>query len=101
MTERINGLRFELQAIAKQISDHAEAIYQTWKSKGLTPNQLLHLHHVTPSPASNPAPHAESDLPQGQALRHGKVSAVYGQTVAVDAVDRATQSQFQCNRIVN
>ena len=41
---RQNTAEQDIQAIAKQISDHAEAIYQTWKSKGLTPNELLHLH---------------------------------------------------------
>lgn len=41
---RQNSAEQDIQAIAKQISDHAEAIYQTWKSKGLTPNELLHLH---------------------------------------------------------
>jgi len=76
MDDWINGLKcFDaLKAIAKQISDHAEAIYQTWKSKGLTPNQLLHLHHVTPKPA----PHAESDLSQGHPLRHVKVKVAPG-----------------------
>ena len=44
---RQTSAEHDIKAIAKQISDHAEAIYQTWKSKGLTPNQLLHLHHVT------------------------------------------------------
>lgn len=41
---RQNAAEQDIQAIAKQISDHAEAIYQTWKSKGLTPTELLHLH---------------------------------------------------------
>lgn len=56
---RQNSAEQDIQAIAKQISDHAEAIYQTWKSKGLTPNELLHLHSTeTESPgdvATTPA----------------------------------------------
>jgi len=32
---RQNSAEQDIKAIAKQISDHAEAIYQTWKSKGL------------------------------------------------------------------
>ncbi|KAI9556816.1 hypothetical protein GHT06_016607 [Daphnia sinensis] len=50
---RQNSAEQDIQAIAKQISDHAEAIYQTWKSKGLTPNELLHLHstETTEGPA--------------------------------------------------
>ncbi|KAJ1523599.1 hypothetical protein ONE63_001442 [Megalurothrips usitatus] len=31
----------DIAAIAKQISDHAEAIYQTWKSRGLAPAEIL------------------------------------------------------------
>ncbi|XP_055644949.1 uncharacterized protein LOC129780572 isoform X3 [Toxorhynchites rutilus septentrionalis] len=31
----------DLDAIAKQISDHAEAIYQTWKARGLAPTEIL------------------------------------------------------------
>ena len=53
---RQNSAEQDIQAIAKQISDHAEAIYQTWKSKGLTPNELLHLHSAeTETPADHPS----------------------------------------------
>lgn len=34
----------DIAAIAKQISDHAEAIYQTWKSRGLAPTEILKCH---------------------------------------------------------
>lgn len=34
----------DIAAIAKQISDHAEAIYQTWKARGLAPNEILTCH---------------------------------------------------------
>jgi len=34
----------DIAAIAKQISDHAEAIYQTWKSRGLAPTEILTCH---------------------------------------------------------
>ncbi|XP_076246690.1 uncharacterized protein LOC143186796 [Calliopsis andreniformis] len=34
----------DIAAIAKQISDHAEAIYQTWKSRGLAPTEILNCH---------------------------------------------------------
>jgi serine/threonine-protein phosphatase 2A regulatory subunit B'' len=33
----------DIAAIAKQISDHAEAIYQTWKSRGLGPAELRNI----------------------------------------------------------
>ncbi|XP_012348899.1 uncharacterized protein LOC100864098 isoform X2 [Apis florea] len=56
----------DIAAIAKQISDHAEAIYQTWKSRGLAPTEILNCHSnataadkfgtaLTPSSASNTA----------------------------------------------
>lgn len=33
----------ELDDIARQIADHAEVLYQTWRARGLTPNdRLLH-----------------------------------------------------------
>ncbi|KAJ8870960.1 hypothetical protein PR048_027262 [Dryococelus australis] len=34
----------DIAAIAKQISDHAEAIYQTWKARGLAPTEILKCH---------------------------------------------------------
>nr|CAD7403657.1 unnamed protein product [Timema cristinae] len=34
----------DIAAIAKQISDHAEAIYQTWKSRGLAPTEIMTCH---------------------------------------------------------
>ncbi|XP_071626318.1 uncharacterized protein [Temnothorax longispinosus] len=37
----------DIAAIAKQISDHAEAIYQTWKSRGLAPTEILTCHSNT------------------------------------------------------
>ncbi|VVC40182.1 EF-Hand 1, calcium-binding site,EF-hand domain pair,EF-hand domain [Cinara cedri] len=56
----------DIAAIAKQISDHAEAIYQTWKARGLAPNEILTCHRdssavdkfgsvLTPQPAVKPA----------------------------------------------
>jgi len=33
-----------IAAIAKPVSDHAEAIYQTWKARGLAPNEILTCH---------------------------------------------------------
>lgn len=35
----------DIAAIAKQISDHAEVIYQTWKARGLAPNEILTCHN--------------------------------------------------------
>ncbi|XP_012274843.1 uncharacterized protein LOC105696722 [Orussus abietinus] len=55
----------DIAAIAKQISDHAEAIYQTWKSRGLAPTEILTCHSnataadkfgsaLTPAPGAKP-----------------------------------------------
>lgn len=41
----------DIAAIAKQISDHAEAIYQTWKARGLAPNEILTCHRDSSSAA--------------------------------------------------
>lgn len=57
----------DIAAIAKQISDHAEAIYQTWKSRGLGPSELRNICQpssaaqtfapvLTPSPKPKPEP---------------------------------------------
>ncbi|XP_008550517.1 uncharacterized protein LOC103573275 [Microplitis demolitor] len=35
----------DIAAIAKQISDHAEAIYQSWKSRGLAPAEIFNCHN--------------------------------------------------------
>lgn len=37
----VDGTQEEISSIAKQISDHAEAIYQTWKARGLAPTEIL------------------------------------------------------------
>lgn len=37
----------DIETIAKQISDHAEAIYQTWKARGLAPTEILNCHAET------------------------------------------------------
>lgn len=34
----------DIESIAKQISDHAEAIYQEWKARGLAPTEILKCH---------------------------------------------------------
>jgi hypothetical protein len=36
----------DIAAIAKQISEQAEAIYQNWKSRGLAPADLITCHAV-------------------------------------------------------
>lgn len=63
----------DIAAIAKQISDHAEAIYQTWKARGLAPDEILTCHRdssaaadkfgsaLTPQP-KQPAPDARNML---------------------------------------
>ena len=37
----------ELEDIAKQIADHAETLYQTWKARGLAPADVLKSHNTT------------------------------------------------------
>lgn len=40
----LNEGQEDIATIAKQISDHAEAIYQTWKARGLAPTEILNCH---------------------------------------------------------
>lgn len=44
-----DGNQEEISSIAKQISDHAEAIYQTWKARGLAPTEILSCQLSTPA----------------------------------------------------
>lgn len=51
----------DIESIAKQISDHAEAIYQEWRARGLAPTEILKCHpdtdnafNRTLSPKSSP-----------------------------------------------
>ncbi|XP_059488250.1 uncharacterized protein LOC132204029 isoform X3 [Neocloeon triangulifer] len=46
----------DIAAIAKQISDHAEAIYQTWKSRGLGPAELRNICQPPSAAAQTFAP---------------------------------------------
>ncbi|KOC70585.1 Serine/threonine-protein phosphatase 2A regulatory subunit B'' subunit alpha [Habropoda laboriosa] len=68
----------DIAAIAKQISDHAEAIYQTWKSRGLAPTEILNCHSnataadkfgsaLTPTSPSNTSNNNEKNSPTGDA----------------------------------
>ncbi|CAK9832240.1 Serine/threonine-protein phosphatase 2A regulatory subunit B'' subunit alpha [Anthophora retusa] len=68
----------DIAAIAKQISDHAEAIYQTWKSRGLAPTEILNCHSnataadkfgtvLTPTSPSNTSNNNEKNSPTSDA----------------------------------
>ncbi|XP_078039720.1 uncharacterized protein LOC144471498 isoform X1 [Augochlora pura] len=60
----------DIAAIAKQISDHAEAIYQTWKSRGLAPTEILNCH----SNATAADKFGTALTPTNAAISHGKTS---------------------------
>lgn len=45
----LNEGQEDIETIAKQISDHAEAIYQTWKARGLAPTEILNCHATAPT----------------------------------------------------
>jgi serine/threonine-protein phosphatase 2A regulatory subunit B'' len=54
MAAAVNHRKFtepeeDIAAIAKQISDHAEAIYQNWKSRGLAPSEILSCNNINTS----------------------------------------------------
>lgn len=68
----------DIAAIAKQISDHAEAIYQTWKARGLAPTEILSCRptpgiKLTESLRSKPKPEPKPDIKQRPELRHHRI----------------------------
>lgn len=68
----------DIAAIAKQISDHAEAIYQTWKARGLAPTEILSCRptpgiKLTESLRSKPKPEPKPDIKQ---IRHHRPEVI-------------------------
>lgn len=64
----------DIAAIAKQISDHAEAIYQTWKARGLAPTEILSCRptpglKLAESLRTKPRPEPKPELKQRPEIR--------------------------------
>ncbi|XP_068628398.1 uncharacterized protein [Battus philenor] len=64
----------DIAAIAKQISDHAEAIYQTWKARGLAPTEILSCRptpgiKLTESLRTKPRPEPKPEIKQRPEFR--------------------------------
>lgn len=64
----------DIAAIAKQISDHAEAIYQTWKARGLAPTEILSCRptpglKLTDSIRTKPRPEPKPEIKQRPEIR--------------------------------
>ncbi|XP_031835877.1 uncharacterized protein LOC116428396 isoform X2 [Nomia melanderi] len=100
----------DIAAIAKQISDHAEAIYQTWKSRGLAPTEILNCHSnataadkfgtaLTPSnagktsPTSATSPTAVDILVQSPNLDNGNLEKLVNNFVVEDKARIAASRQ--------
>ncbi|KPJ13759.1 hypothetical protein RR48_10943 [Papilio machaon] len=69
----------DIAAIAKQISDHAEAIYQTWKARGLAPTEILSCRptpgiKLTESLRSKPRPEPKPEIKQRPEFRRDQRS---------------------------
>ncbi|XP_065337542.1 uncharacterized protein LOC135938002 isoform X3 [Cloeon dipterum] len=62
----------DIAAIAKQISDHAEAIYQTWKSRGLGPAELRNICQPPSAAAQTFAPVLTPTSPKPFVAEPGK-----------------------------
>ncbi|XP_076661989.1 uncharacterized protein LOC143365574 isoform X2 [Halictus rubicundus] len=77
----------DIAAIAKQISDHAEAIYQTWKSRGLAPTEILNCH----SNATAADKFGTALTPTNPAISPGKTSPT-AMSAANTTVDILAQS---------
>lgn len=74
----------DIAAIAKQISDHAEAIYQTWKARGLAPTEILSCRptpgiKLTETLRSKPKPEPKPDIKQRPDIRHHRPEVVRDQ----------------------
>ncbi|XP_038120642.1 uncharacterized protein LOC6033077 isoform X3 [Culex quinquefasciatus] len=108
----------DLDAIAKQISDHAEAIYQTWKARGLAPTEILNCQlptvdgedafsrtlsptsSVAPSPTASPAGAASAStsgvaklLAQAPELSNNSLEQLVSSFVNEDKARIAAQKQ--------
>lgn len=71
----------DIAAIAKQISDHAEAIYQTWKARGLAPTEILSCRptpgiKLTDSLRTKPKPEPKPETKQRPELRHHRIEVM-------------------------
>lgn len=67
----------DIAAIAKQISDHAEAIYQTWKARGLAPTEILSCRptpglKLAESLRTKPKPEPKPEIKQRPELRRDR-----------------------------
>lgn len=67
----------DIAAIAKQISDHAEAIYQTWKARGLAPTEILSCRptpglKLAESLRAKPKPEPKPEIKQRPELRRDR-----------------------------
>ncbi|KAL1140311.1 hypothetical protein AAG570_000243 [Ranatra chinensis] len=79
MAATVNHRKFtepeeDIAAIAKQISDHAEAIYQNWKSRGLAPTEILSCNNI-----------AAAEQKFGSALSPKKTVDIVGRTPDLDS----------------
>lgn len=87
----------DIESIAKQISDHAEQIYQSWKKSGLSPTEILNCRTDTGpsfnkalSPTSQPSPVAEL-LSQAPDLSNNNLGKLVSSFVNEDKARIAAQ----------
>lgn len=71
----------DIAAIAKQISDHAEAIYQTWKARGLAPTEILSCRptpglKLTESIRTKPKADSKPEIKQRPEFRGQRIETV-------------------------
>lgn len=94
----------DIAAIAKQISDHAEAIYQTWKSRGLAPTEILNCHSnataadkfdsvLKPGCNKNSSPTAAELLAQAPNLDNNNLEKLVNNFVVEDKARLAAASR--------
>ncbi|CAG0886984.1 unnamed protein product [Cyprideis torosa] len=60
LKDRSEGSYSEVERLAQQISDHAEVLYQTWRSHGINPGRVLDKMRLPTAASSSPTPSQDS-----------------------------------------
>lgn len=89
----------DIEKIAKQISDHAEAIYQTWKARGLAPTEILNCHSVnsdafgkTLTPPRNRESPVNEILAQSPTMSNNNLKKLVNSFVSEDKARQQSQT---------
>lgn len=79
----------DIATIAKQISDHAEAIYQTWKARGLAPTEILNCHTDSSNAFSKTLNSSTAGSPTGGVVNNSNTSSGVKSPVVAELLAQA------------